>query len=871
MLSYWKNSSSALSFAAALALAFGPFALAQEELDEETMSSDEGEIAEEQEHEEELVVIGSQGERARSVHDSPVPVDVLNTQDLSAGGNHVDLSDTLRMLLPAFNATVGSETAAFVRPVSLRGLGADELLVMLNGKRRHRSPVIHDKVAAGGRGAHGVNLAMIPSASLEAIELLRDGAGAQYGSDAIAGVLNLRMKAERSGGEVRAQRGYAYAGEPTYRVDGWAGYPLGREGFLTFSGEWLENFAHSRGIERPETSYLRNAGITTVAIDSPFNDGLVETWGRPENQGTKLFFNMAFGIGGAEAYSHGSWGAIDSRHRLRYRSPPVEEVGQPGHDTIWELASSCWEGRFWLQIFYPSWEVNSVEDCIWATSHEMGFTPFLDAFTRSVGFTTGIRGEADNGFRWDISVTDGHEKMTYWNFNSRNGSQGVDTFWAARPYQFEFYLGRVRQMERLVNIDFDYPVDDSTFVSFGFQAQEEGFTQVEGEDASYAGSGASGFSGFGPETTGNWERDSMSVYAELERQFGDTLFLQAAIRGEDFEELKLLESDSLEGFDDFHGRWDYKLAGRMQINRDFAARGSVSTGFHAPTVAQTYFSHLVALPVFNFPSQTIPEPDPRFEGTISPYSELALAEGSNLLNVESSTNLSFGVTGQVVDEWEITADFYQVDINDRIYYAKVYPPAVDSLRLESEVQFLQNALNLSSSGIDIVVSGTTDLFVNRETDLNVAYNFNQISVDEQIPLSNGNMPLTEAQIEDIENSTPSSKLVATAMTALNDRYDLMVRFNWYGPHHDENGRIGGVDDNPESKELSSTMFVDMEVAGEFMDKWRLAFGVSNLFDQYPDEIEEPFANMLNLGMPYPLRSVTNFEGGSWYLSGVRKW
>ena len=845
---------STLWFGAVLSLALAPFALAQEELDEETMTSASGEEAavEEEAFDEELVVVGSRSERPRTALESAVPVDVLTSLELNAIGNNADITDSLRSLVPSYNAAMASgDGDTFVRPTSLRGLAPDQTLLLINGKRRHRSATIAEFVPAAGKGAHGPNIGLIPAAAISTIEVLRDGAGAQYGSDAIAGVINLRLRDDRSGGVVRTQRGFAYQGEATYRVDGWIGMPLGEEGHMTLSGEWLENHAHSRGDQRPEAQYLHASGITKYGSDTPFHDRpYVQTWGRPESAGTRLVYNTAFNfMGVAEAYSHGSWSAVDGRYRFFYRPPPVPEIGQPGHSTIWALAESCWEGRFWIIIFYPSWEINDIEDCIWATSHEAGYTPYFDGYTRDFSANVGMRGGAESGLRWDFSVTQGEDKIDYELFNSRNVSLGIDTFWAAVPPQVDFYIGRLRQSETLFNLDFDYAVGDSTFLAFGAQIHEEAFVQTEGEELSYFGVGASGFRGFTPNDSGEWIRDSFSLYTELETQLNEMMFAQLAVRYEDFS--------------DFGSTVDWKFAGRAQVTNEFAVRGSLATGFHAPTPGQSNFRKVTT--TFDNDSGLQVE-----SGTVPPDHPLALAAGGAPLMPETSNNFSMGIAGTVLDQWQVTADFYQINIADRIYKTQQLPTIDPVTQIGSTIEFYTNALDISSSGFDVVLAGTTDLFVGRPVGLNVAFNYNQVRVEDQ-NLVNGIAPVDESVIEDIEHSYPNTKIVATANTALSQKFDLMVRFNFYGPHFDERGRIGGVDGNAPTKEMSSTIFVDFELTTDYRDKWHFAFGVSNLFDAFPDRIEAPYAHRLDVGLPYARRTAANFEGGSWYFTGARTW
>ncbi|MCH9646858.1 MAG: TonB-dependent receptor plug domain-containing protein [Deltaproteobacteria bacterium] len=227
----------------------------------------------------EIVVIGTRSAEPRSVIDSPVPIDVISREEFNSIGNSADLTDNLKTLVPSYTATPATgDGSAFVRPTSLRGTAPDQTLVLVNGKRRHRSALVQFFAPAAGNGAHGVDVGMIPGIAIQRVEVLRDGAAAQYGSDAIAGVINFEMRDNTDGVEVQLQLGQHYDSEDSLKAAVNAGFALGQTGFFNVSVEHVDNDALSRGVQRPDAQALQDSGVPGVGADAPFGDTpLVQT------------------------------------------------------------------------------------------------------------------------------------------------------------------------------------------------------------------------------------------------------------------------------------------------------------------------------------------------------------------------------------------------------------------------------------------------------------------------------------------------------------------------------------------------------------------------------------------------------------------
>ncbi|MDQ7050497.1 MAG: TonB-dependent receptor plug domain-containing protein [Enterobacterales bacterium] len=317
-----------------------------------------------------VLIIGSRSQKTRTIADSPVPVDILNADDLNAMGGTADLTDALKTLVPSYTATPATgDGSAFVRPTSLRGTAPDQTLVLVNGKRRHRSALVQFFAPAAGNGAHGVDIGMIPAIALKRVEVLRDGAASQYGSDAIAGVINFVTKDASDGGEVSLQYGQHYEGESSLKFGFNKGLEMGSTGFANFSLEYVDNEALSRGIIRPDAQALLDAGVQGVGADSPFGDApFTQTWGRPQTSATRMYLNTGAELGnGSKWYGRVSYADTTGRYRFFYRNP--------NHSTLNTLRGLGYTGNL----------------------NNVGFTPYLDGDQTDLSLITGIEGEMAGG------------------------------------------------------------------------------------------------------------------------------------------------------------------------------------------------------------------------------------------------------------------------------------------------------------------------------------------------------------------------------------------------------------------------------------------------------------------------------------------
>jgi iron complex outermembrane receptor protein len=766
---------------------------------------------------EKISVIGSRSSKERTVADSPVPIDILSADDLNSVSG-VDLTDSLKALIPSYTATPATgDGSAFVRPTSLRGTASDQTLILVDGKRRHRSALVQFFAPAAGNGAHAPDVGMIPSIALKRIEVLRDGAASQYGSDAIAGVINFVTKDASEGGLVELQYGQHYEGESSVKLAVNKGLALGEDGFLNLSLEYSDNDALSRGVQRPDAQALVDGGVQGVGADSPFGDSpLVQTWGRPETEALRMFINAGMELdGNKQAYGRFSYADTSGRYRFFYRSPT--------HSTINDLVAEGYDGGL----------------------TNTGFTPFLDGEQTDYSAIVGLKGQMFNDTAYDVSVSTGSNELNYFLNNSIN--QGLGLTADLQIPQMGFNTGGYQQEEMNINADFSTLLTDNLNLAYGLEWREEKYTSMAGEVNSYSDSagqpngGVSGMRGIEAKNAGTFSRDNVAVYVDVEHDVTDELLMQYALRYEDFS--------------DFGGTTNWKVAGNYSLTDDLSLRAALSTGFHAPTPGQANVSSIIT----TFDGTGAQQE----EGLIPATSDLAISLGGQELKEEESTNFSIGLSSSLGDNTTVTLDYYQIAVDDRIYRTGNIDVA-DSDLFDS-VSFYTNVLDVEHSGIDLVVSSSFDWSTSTTTDVAFAYGYNEIEVV-NVREVNGETPVSSSTVEDIENNFPNHRFVLTTNTSFSDDWNLMVRANFYGAHYDERGTIAGNgSDGSKSAEIGSIVYLDAELGYQVNDAMRVKLGFTNIVDSYIDEINSPNANLQMVGLKYSPRSAANYEGGSWYL------
>ena len=851
--------------------------------------------AQEEGEAEEIFVVGTRSSKSRSVSDAPVPIDIVTSEELTAVGGDADAVESLTALVPSFSANPQQgDGSAFVRAVNLRGMPSDRSLVLVNGKRRHRSALMHLLAAIDNQGAHSPDIGHIPTLALKNIEVLRDGAAAQYGSDAIAGVINLNLNDANSGKTVAISYGQHFAGESNWKIAANVGTKACDDGFLNLTAEtnYMEHL--SRGEQNARAQVLIDKGVQGVGGDSMNEDGYVQTWGRPELKGTRMVANMGCQLSeNIKVYSFANYGHSEGLWSFYYRYPRAEETGITGF-TYGEGLDGGDGGH---AAFGGPYVLNATNI---ERERKAGFTPRLEAIQQDYNVVVGIKGKQLMGLdiEYDLSATRGYNKIDYTLENSLNPSiplgipcdhdlgamydhDGDETnedgttnpnptprqaspnrlcLGADGPGKSEttpdseitavrdFDTTDLRQRETNFNLDLSQVLTPSMLLSYGVEYREEEFTQYPGSwDARY-GDGVSGMAGTKLANAGINGQESYAGYADMEYDMSEALFFQVAGRFES---------------SDYGSAVTGKLASRMKLTDTMALRGSFSTGFKGPTPGQANYRTTTT----GF-TQTGKE---ERKQTVSSTSEQAKAVGGKELENETSTNISFGMTSQFSPNISLTADFYLINLNNRITSTSVPGEKTDAI--DYYLTFYTNAMDTQHMGLDVVYSHK---IMNNST-LTLAYNYNTVSVQERRGV--GDVPaetvISDARVNAIEKSRPEHRFTLTSHTMFGDKMGLMGRMRYYGSHYDTDDAAGtflAVDDdgNDPHGEIASTFYLDLELSYQVSKDFNLVVGGMNILDSYPTEMlaKNNVRNYEVHGMKYPIHSVADYQGGSWYLKGV---
>ena len=749
----------------------------------------------------ESITVGSRASGAAA--EKAVPVDTIPPIMIETAGAS-ETNQIIQALAPSFNfprPTITDGTDS-VRPATLRGLGSDQVLVLVNGKRRHTSALVHVNGSIG-RGSTGVDLNAIPASAIERIEILRDGAAAQYGSDAIAGVINVVLKSGAEPLELDLKAG-ATTHSDGELIDGslHQGWALGR-GWLFATAEYRDRGETNRAGPDPRPQGSRDP------IEQPNHH-----WGDAEVQDMMGFFNASAPINAADTawfYAFGGVGKREGSHAGFFRRA-LQAQNQPA--------------------IYPN-----------------GFLPLIEPEIQDVSLTGGVRGALGDWF-WDASLQYGDNEFEFHVSDSLNTSLGPNI----PPNQTEFYAGTLGLDQLLANVDLSRTVDIGLAgplnVAFGFESRRDGYQIEAGEPNSYidggfpdpfgakAPAGAQVFPGFRPSNEVDVTRDSYAVYLDLEGDVLSTLRLGLAGRFEDY--------------DDFGSTSDYKLSARFQPVEQFVLRGAVATGFRAPSLGQAFFS-TVSTNFLAVGGVLVP-----FEvGTFPVNSPVAQALGAPALEPETSDHFSAGFVWNPVPALELAADYYAIDIQDRIVLTGNFTGARVAPLLApfnaNGARFFTNAIDTETRGYDLRVGYAFKLAGGR-LGLTAGYNATENEVTRIAPTPPQLTGLQEVlfdrtELLRVECGQPENNL------RLQGDWDggnlfTTARAARYGEYCLADRRVVDQTFEPE-------WVADLEIGYRF-PRFTVAAGAQNLFDAFPDENLPANAN---LGIfTYPSHSPFGMNG-----------
>ena len=813
---------------------------------------------------EQIVVVGSRA-APRSVADSPVPVDLIGGDELSKSGSS-DMLDQLVSVVPSFNVRSQpiSDAATFIRPVNLRGLPSDSTLILVNGKRRHRAAVISFTGVGINDGSQGPDISVIPSIALKQVEVLRDGAAAQYGSDAIAGVMNFVLKDDSSGGSIEAKYGEYYEGDGgATTVAGNVGMPLTNDGFVNLSFQIKNVDDTSRSVQSQDGLDAIATGNTHVQQPATI------IWGNPEiKDDITLFGNVGLDLGnGKEFYMFGNYSDRAVNGGYYYRSPINKDgVFTNGNDELLiadltsDMSGNCpvvplpSSGNVLETPAYL--QVASNPNCF--SFHEIypgGYTPTLGGDINDTSLVIGTKGEIKGGFFdeafYDISGSYGRSKANFMLSNAINPSLGPDT-----PTSFN--VGSYTQLEKAFNADLvqlvDIGLEEEMNLAFGVEWREDSFEITPGQKESWqSGSLASqgfgittapsGFAGFSPESQGIFSRRSIALFVDTEVYLTDDFMLGAAVRYEDYST--------------FGSTTNFKLSGLYSLSDELSLRGSMSTGFRAPTVGQAN--------VINTTTTTDSSGNLTSAGLFPASNPLSKYYGAKELVPEDSQSYAFGLV-YVSGDFFLTADYYNIEVTDRVTqsssftvdtddYDALRDLGVNNPEQYSQVRYFSNDFDTTTQGIDLVANYSLE-FLEGDTKFSLAYNWNDTKVDKY-----NSDTTNELKIRRLEDEMPHHKGTFTVAQTW-DKVSMFVRANVYGSFYAVHADGWGG-----RREADASVTLDAELSYFVTDALSLSIGASNLFDNEPEKVDGNFEDYWwkNYGGKYFENSPFDFNGGYYYV------
>ncbi len=771
-----------------------------------------------------VVVIGSRAQKPRTSTSTVVPVDVLDIQQLVSQAPQVTVNEILNYAAPAFssNTQTISDGTDHIDPASLRGLGPDQVLVLINGKRRHTTSLVNVN-GTFGRGNVGTDLNAIPSAAIKRIEVLRDGAAAQYGSDAIAGVINIVLRDATDKLNITTNAGSYISSESEGDNDGNFqnvtmnyGLPLGTEGgFINFTGSYEDRDPTNRMKEWEGQIF---AGYNNPDYTGDPNDDITES--ELARRGLKRSdFNMRVG---QAAYKSGAFFV-----NMAVPTSRTSEVYAFGGVSYRNGNSAGF-----YRLPYQERTVTSV--------YPNGFLPEINSNIHDQSFSVGIRGKA-KGWNLDLSNTWGRNRFQFQIGNTLNASLEDAT-------KTSYNSGGHAFTQNTANFDASRHLDDifeGLNMAFGFEYRYENYEIFAGEEGSYAKydklgnivtpntpdslivkgpngkarpGGAQVFPGFRPSNEVDEFRTSTAFYADVEADLTESLFGEIAYRFEDYS--------------DFGSTNNVKVAGRVKIANGFAVRGAFSTGFRAPSLHQIYFNSTSTLFVDGIPNEV---------GSFSNDSRAAQILGIPKLKEETSQNISLGITARLEDyKTTVTVDAYQIDIDNRVVKTGTFSgdPGSELERLLSSVNatgaaFFANAIDTRTQGLDVVITHTYTVSSEAFLTSNISGTFSKTEQVGDIHAS----PLLKDKLETyfdetsriyLESAVPRTKLNITE-TYTRPNWNAMARGVYFGDVNEATNNVAN------QQNFKGKWIFDASIGYKVLAHTWLTVGVNNIFDTYPDK------------------------------------
>lgn len=734
-----------------------------------------------------VVVLGNRS-KPRSILDSPVPIDNIGVKELTSGGQPT-IEAMLTFKVPSFNAQPQaiSDATAHYDPADLRGLGPSRTLVLVNGKRKNQSAQVYLN-RTPGKGEVGIDLKSIPTAAIERVEILRDGASAQYGSDAIAGVINMVLKKDVAFSTFSTKTGITSEGDGfNFATDFNTAFGFGEGGFINLTlGYYNQQHTNRAGNvgTAAEEGATRDYEIAWLAE----NPDAGMTVGQPDLEKGDVFVNMSHPVGeNSEFYSFHGYTLRTGRSFAYYRAP------------------------YWRR---------DVADANFITTdgNFQGYQPTFEARIKDHINSAGLKMDLGNDWNADASVTFGKNSVDYTVNNSVNRDYLADNGTSPRS----FNPGGYSLSNVIGNLDFSKVFSDMISASFGLEWKREKFEANEGNPLSYYGAGSDSFAGIKPQEAGEWDRTNFAAYAGLDFDITDELLIGMAGRYEDYS--------------DFGDNFSWKLNGRYKIGDNGAVRASYSTGFRAPTLHQRHLTNSQYIIVAG-------SPEPLLQGTLANNNPAVEALGVPNLFAETSKNMSAGLTYKFSNNFSASLDFYQIKVDDRVLFSsQIGSDSDDTTTNQVEqilednnvvaVQFFINAGDTKTTGADFVLNYSNIEFASGTLNASLAANFNKTTIDAintpDALADNGYNIFERIEKGLITSARPKSKVIL-GLDYESDKLNIGLYNTMFGKV-----TITSPNGAEFDQELSSKTATDLSLTYKFTDKLSLTGIINNIFDVYPD-------------------------------------
>ena len=778
---------------AVLMLSASPYVLAQEVKPAAATAPAAAEAPAEDIQKVVIVSTGSRGAQ-RTLVDTPVPIDILSSRELTKTGQNT-LDKSMQFRVPSFNTvqTPVNDATSLLDPYEIRNMGPSRVLILINGKRKNASSLIYTQTSPG-RGESGADISAIPADAIKRIEVLRDGASAQYGSDAIAGVVNIILKDAAEGGSVTARAGITH--ESDGEMGGLSlnkGITLGDQGFVNFT------------LDVSKTKLSNRPGLVDARGDASDFGATIK-----QVQDFLAIKPDAGNINGSPA-TEAFKGLVNSRYEL---SDGVSLYGNAAyiHKKIDSFAN--YRTPYWRPTDYGLLHP--------AGTPYLGYVPSFIGKLDDYNATGGIKFPL-GGWNADVSLTYGGNEQEYGVANSVNRGM-EDAFLAGTskvrsPTSFD--AGGVKFEHFVFNGDISKQLSPTVNAYAGTELRHEKYQVLAGEEASYILGGADSYAGNSPENSFPSSRSNYGVYGGATWDISDALLIDGTGR--------------FEKYTDFGSAFVWKASTRYKVNEQVTLRGSASTGFRAPSLAQTFTQKAQ----YSF----VPGSGIQVSGLVNNVSAQAVALGVPKLKAEKSNNITIGLGLKPDADTSVTVDFYHIRVKDRIILGKEIKPSGDPSQALDQilkangivsVSFFVNALDSVTSGIDYVLSRKNIPLAGGKLTLNLSGNYSlknerDGAVNNPGPVANANQSVLDATQEALMfTSRPKFKTIIGADLDYKD-VNFSLNNTVFGPTY---FRQAGLDANLETAFKTKTL-TDFALNYNLSKSTTLSFNVNNMFNVTP--------------------------------------